>query len=132
MINDLGLSGTVSLIGPKTPDYVSQHLADYDLMVQPSRFEGFGLTLAEAMASGLPVLASDVKAQMGVIAHGEYGYFFPSGDHEALADKIEYIISNYDPMIADRAYRRVVELYNVSVTAARYVEEYAKLCSAYK
>ena len=43
----------------QTQDYVAAHLTDYDLFVQPSRWEGFGLTVAEAMAAGVPVLVSE-------------------------------------------------------------------------
>ena len=53
------------------------------LVIAPSRFEGFGLPAAEAMACGAPVLASDAGALPEVI--GEAGLLFPSGDPDALA-----------------------------------------------
>ena len=49
----------VRFLGKQTQDYVAAHLTDYDLFVQPSRWEGFGLTVAEAMAAGVPVLVSE-------------------------------------------------------------------------
>lgn len=127
MISRYDLAGTVTLAGPRTPEYLAQHLADYDLLVQPSRFEGFGLTIAEAMAAGLPVLVSDVEAQMEVIDDGACGYFFKNGDPASLADMIEYVMADYDLAKVDNALRRVADHYDVRATAARYIDEYARL-----
>ena len=95
--------------------------------MQPSRFEGFGLTIAEAMAAGLPVLVSDVEAQMEVIDDGACGYFFKNGDPASLADMIEYVMADYDLAKVDNALRRVADHYDVRATAARYIDEYARI-----
>ena len=58
-----------------------------DVVVVPSRFEGFGLTAAEAMACGKPVVASDVGGLPEVLGtEGSAGILFPAGDAERLAE----------------------------------------------
>lgn len=47
--------------------------------------ESFGIVVAEAMAAGAPMLASDIDAFQSVLRHGQAGVLFPVGDHEALA-----------------------------------------------
>lgn len=63
-------------------------LADADLFVLPSRYEGFGLALLEAMAAGVPVIAADVDGPGELIVHGSNGLKFKVGSAEDLAEKI--------------------------------------------
>lgn len=62
-------------------------LAEYDCFVFPSECEteGFPAVLAEAMAAGLPILASDVSYNPEIVVDGENGWLFPAGDVTALA-----------------------------------------------
>ena len=57
--------------GFKSREYVYENLCQYDLYVQPSIFEGFGLTLAEAIAAEVPVITSDLEGPVEVIAGGQ-------------------------------------------------------------
>jgi glycosyltransferase involved in cell wall biosynthesis len=59
-----------------------------DVFVLPSDFEGFGLAIAEAMASGKPVVASHVGAVPFVVEDGRSGFLVPPQDPTALADRI--------------------------------------------
>ena len=97
------------------------------MFVQPSRFEGFGLTVAEAMAAKTPVLVSSGDGPEEVVDHGRYGYLFDKGNHVDLAKKLEDIINNgYDANMVDCAYQRVLDLYNIKVTARNYINQYIK------
>lgn len=128
LVAQLGLEGKVEFLGNRSQEYVFGHLKDYDLFVQPSRFEGFGLTVAEAMAARVPVLVSDIQGPMEVVDYGRCGMAFKSNDVSDCARVLKSIIDNgYDKKMVDRAYRRVHQIFNVCETARRYVELYDKL-----
>jgi L-malate glycosyltransferase len=62
-----------------------------DLVVVPSREEGFGLTAIEAMALGKPVIASNTGGLTEIVKDGINGYLVPAGDPAALARKIKFL-----------------------------------------
>jgi glycosyltransferase involved in cell wall biosynthesis len=66
----------------------------FDMLVLPSRNEGMGRVLVEAMAAGKPVIASDTGGIPDLVKHGVNGLLFPPGDEMKLAEHIEYLISN--------------------------------------
>lgn len=82
----LGVSSCCKFHGTLGRDDVYSRLCTYDLLIQPSRYEGFGLTVAEGMAAGIPVLVSNVEGPMEIIRNGEYGYHFRCDDASDLAD----------------------------------------------
>jgi len=87
-IHQHGLAEKITLKGRiEQPDRV---LPDYDLYIAASRFEGFGIALAEAMASGLPCLVSDIAAHWEV-ADDTVVYFDPD-DLESLPNKISLLV----------------------------------------
>lgn len=115
----------VSFLGAKDQQYIFDHLCEYDLFVQPSRLEGFGLTIAEAMAAKIPVLVSDIEGPKEVVCRGRYGELFHIGDENDCARKIERAMSGcYNIDMIEAAYKRVHDLYNVSNTAKRYINAY--------
>ena len=75
----------------------SQVLAHYPLMdinILASKMDGFGLTLVEAMAFGIPVIGSDFGGIRSVIGDNENGLLFQNGDIPGLADKIRTLIND--------------------------------------
>ena len=125
MTAELNLNDYVIFEGVKTQEHLYQHLCDYDVFVQPSRYEGFGLTVAEAMAAKLPVIVSDIQGPMEVIGHGQYGMSFKSGDAADLAEKLKTVLQGgYDYSLIDKAYHHVCKEYDVSTTAQRYLQAY--------
>lgn len=128
MAAELGLNDYVCFEGVKSQEYIYQHLCDYDLFVQPSRYEGFGLTVAEAMAAKLPVIVSDIQGPMEVIGYGKYGMSFKSEDPNDLAEKLKIVLQGgYDYSLLEKAYNHVCEEYDVSTTARRYLQEYCRV-----
>ena len=127
--NKLKIENYVHFLGKKTQKYISEHLSNYDLFVQPSRWEGFGLTVAEAMAARLPVLVSEGQGPAEVTCGDKYGWLFINGNINDLKEKIEYIISHYDTAIqkAENALKYVCNTYDVSITANKYLKEYSKI-----
>ena len=69
-----------------------------DLFVAPNLGgESFGIILAEAMAAGAPVVASDLESFSHVLDDGDAGWLFPAGDAQALADELETLLA--DPQL---------------------------------
>lgn len=128
LTKELCLEDYVAFEGFKSQDYLFGHLKDYDLFVQPSTNEGFGLTVAEAISAKLPVLISDIEGPMEIIDNGKYGMYFKKGDVTDLADKLETILKGgYDYDMIEPAYEYVKKHYDVSITARKYIEEYKKI-----
>ncbi len=129
LTKSLGLDGCVRFLGARSRQYIYDVLCDYDLMVQPSRDEGFGLTVAEGMAAKVPVLISNLEGPMEVIGNGEYGEWFTIGDADACARKIKEIISDYARYEekAGDAYSFVTRNFDISGTAGSYIMHYETL-----
>ena len=83
MASELGVSGRVSFLGsfPR----IENLLSVCDLFLLPSSMESFGLSALEAMASGVPVVASHTGGIPEVVQHGKNGYLLNVGDVEAMA-----------------------------------------------
>src|SRR6185295_16749851 len=75
----------------------------FDVFVQPSLWEGFGLTAVEAMSVGTPVVASRVGGVEEVVVDGESGVLVPPGDAPALAAACARLMRNRD--LAERLAR---------------------------
>lgn len=120
------LEERVHFLGKQTQQWIAAHLADYDLFVQPSRYEGFGLTVAEAMAANVPVLVSSGQGPAEVCKGDELGWVFTNGDSHHLCEKLEFVAGHYSEAEAKatQALKYVQKEFDVSHTAERYVEEY--------
>ena len=131
MVKQLGLSCQVAFLGTKMQDYIKCHLKGYDLFVQPSRVEGFGLTVAEAMAANVPVLVSSGQGPAEVTEHDRFGWVFDNGDSNSMAKQIENIINNYNQCLdkARKAADHVAANYDVKKTACKYLNEYKRALS---
>ncbi|MBQ8043964.1 MAG: glycosyltransferase family 4 protein, partial [Clostridia bacterium] len=133
LIKSLELENEVKLLGAKSQQYIFEHLCKYDLFVQPSIFEGFGLTVAEAMAAKVPVLVSENQGPLEIIDNGKYGYSFKNEDAEDCANKIiEIIEQGVDNKMIEAAYKRVEELYSVQQTAINYINAYRAILESNK
>jgi len=98
-IGRLGLDGRVRLAGERSD--VPALLADSDVFVLSSRSEGLPVSVLEAMAAELPVVASDVGGLAELVVDGETGILVPPGDAPALAAALGRLIE-------DRALRRAL------------------------
>lgn len=88
----LGIERRVSFAGERHD--IEQLLADADLFVLPSRTEGLPNSVMEAMASGLPVVASRVGGLLELVDDGVTGRLVPGGDPDALAAAITGVAGN--------------------------------------
>jgi len=87
-----GLTERIVFLG-EVPD-IKVWYRRLSLYVAPPRVEGFGLTPLEAMASGVPVVASDAGAYAEMILDGETGAVVPAGDGDALREAIRRYMGN--------------------------------------
>ncbi len=93
-----GLGESVRFLGWR--EDVPEFLAACDVFLMPSLWEGFGLVLLEAMARGLPVVASRVSAIPEVVVDGETGLLAAAGDIPAIRDALLTLLR--DPAMARR------------------------------
>ena len=113
----------IRFLGLKDRNYIYEHLKDYDLLIQPSLNEGFGLTVAEGMAAKIPVLVSDIDGPMEVIGSGKYGFFFKVGNAEKLAEQYIYSTERLEKII-NNAYIFVKYNFDIQSTACNYIKQY--------
>lgn len=127
LVVQLDLSSTVNFRGALSRQDIYNELCQYHLLVQPSRDEGFGLTIAEGMAAKVPVLLSSLQGPMEVVANGDYGSIFETENVEDCANRILEIKNNYDKYktLAEKgAYQYVINNFDIVKTAERYIEVY--------
>lgn len=123
-----GLEKDVFFMGARDRDYIYGHLCDYDLMCQPSRYEGFGLTVAEGMAAKIPVLVSDSGGPYELIQKGKYGFSFMINDPVDCARMIEELMNNREILRSkvEAAYHYVVDNFSLKRMVVSYMDEYQK------
>lgn len=80
--------------GALTPDQVADEMRRAHVLVLPSVFEGFGLVLPEAMATGMPVIASTHSIGLELIRPGQDGFVLEPDDVEGLASQLEFLASH--------------------------------------
>lgn len=118
--NELGLDDRVIL--PGTVRYPHVVLKRADMFVSSSQLEGFPMALCEAMACGLPVIATEYhSAVREIIEDGKNGILVPTGDSEALAATMIYLIK--DPGERKRLAGNSVEIglrYSVDAVMERW------------
>ena len=86
----------ITILGVIPYKQVKNLLPQYDVMVFPSYFEGFGLVILQAMASGLPVITTKSTCGPDIIENGIDGFVINTGDELFLKEKILYFINNKD------------------------------------
>jgi glycosyltransferase involved in cell wall biosynthesis len=93
----LGIAGRTVFAGCIPFPEIVRYYACADLLVLPSiKLESFGIVIIEAMACGLPVVASDLPGVRTVVSDGRDGLLTPPGDARALADAIRFLAENPD------------------------------------
>ena len=88
LVRRLNLGQNVSFLGFVPDDQLNDLYNQAQCVVVPSIFEGFGITVIEALAAGTRVVGTDVDGIREILHSGDYGRLAPYGDHRALADAI--------------------------------------------
>ncbi len=126
-----GLPGVgTRIVGPiREDESLNELYAAADVVAVPSRQEGFGLVTAEAMASGTPVVAFRQTGADDLIEHRENGWLAQSGCADALADGIQWLLTD-EPRrrgCGQRARERVCAQFSLSQMASAYRARYHAL-----
>jgi len=127
-----GLDGSARLLGTRAPEEMPAEFAAADVFCLPSWWEAMPLSVLEAMAAGLPVVATDVGDVARAVADGVTGSVVPVQNPEKLADALEPLLR--DPELRRRqgaaGRARVVEMFSAEVTARQVSALYDELVPA--
>jgi glycosyltransferase involved in cell wall biosynthesis len=122
LARELGISDRVIFAGWQQNPFA--WMANADLFVLSSRFEGFGNVVIEAMACGLPVVSTDCPSGPSeILANGDAGILVPVGDVHAMADAMCAVLQDgkLRKQLADKSQRRAPE-FDISVIGPRHLE----------
>jgi glycosyltransferase involved in cell wall biosynthesis len=129
-VRRLGLESTVELLGER--DDVPELLRTADIFVLSSRSEGLPLSILEAMAARLPVVASNVGGVSEVVVDGDTGLLVPPGDPQSLAAAIERLLE--DPVLCRRLGEagriRVVEHFDLAAVHQAHLDLYRRVLAS--
>ena len=127
LVERLGISSRVVFAGMRRD--IADVLPLVDVFVMPSLSEGFGIAIVEAMAAGLPVVASDVGGIPEIVQHGETGLLVPPGDPAALAAALHELVTRPDRARALGACgrQRARERFSIESAVKRHEDLYAEL-----
>jgi N-acetyl-alpha-D-glucosaminyl L-malate synthase BshA len=88
LVGQLNLGSCINFVGQIPNERVPQYMAAADVFVLPSLYEGFPNVVLEAMASGLPIVASKVGGLPEIVEDGQNGFLVEPKNPEQIADKI--------------------------------------------
>jgi D-inositol-3-phosphate glycosyltransferase len=91
----LGVDDLVIFLGKRNQDTLPYYYSAAEVVIVPSYYESFGMVALEAMACGVPVVASQVGGLAYLVKNGKTGFSVPEGDPQALAVKLSDLIGDY-------------------------------------
>lgn len=111
-----------------TRNDINNILAGTDVFVLPSLTEGLPLTVLEAMASGVPVVSTDVGSVSEVVKHRENGLLIPPGNSQPIAQSVIELLDNWEwaGNMAENARKLVRSKYSIEETAKGYEDLYLR------
>lgn len=112
-----------------SPNSVSGQLSQLDLLVEPSFQEGLGFSVLQAMAAGVPVVATGVGGLYSLIEDGKNGLMVRAGDADGLAKAIRTLLENQDLRLemARRARERIETDFSADKVAGQLLDYYRDL-----
>jgi len=126
-VNELNLSGQVHLLGARRD--IPAWLSHFQIFTLPSRWEGISMALLEAMAAGVPVIATHVGGTPEVIRDHESGILVPPGEPAALAEALQHLLTDADlrHRLSEGARQRVREYFSIDRTVLQIDQLYKGL-----
>jgi len=130
MVNDLGLARNVRFVGQVAPSDIPSTLVGADIFVLASHSEGRPNVILEAMAAGLPIIASNIDGTNELVKHNETGLLFTDGSIKELSFLLDSLSKDAQRWreLGNNARRFILkEDMSWTRTASRYSELYASL-----
>lgn len=126
-VNDNNLSSDVYFVG-RSRD-IDPYMASADLFLLPSSQESFGLAALEALAYGVPVVASRVGGLPEVVENGKTGYLVDVGDIKKMAEQSLHLLTNDDlyASFSDEAVRQAANKFSPKKIVSAYEALYGKV-----
>lgn len=108
---------------------LKEYLSRCSVLVLPSLFETFGIVLIEAMASGKPVIASNIPGPNEIIENGYNGFLFEKENHKELTNCLKLLLSDnsLQKKIGKNAKKTVEERYTFEKVAEEYLNVFNKI-----
>src|SRR5262245_55492971 len=121
LAKELGIVDRVNFLGFLTEDEIIRELQTTDLFVLPSFIEGIPVCVMEAMAVGVPVIATNIAGTSELIEDGKTGILVRPSDSQALADAVVRMMGDYDFRLraAELGRRKVTEEFDVDKEALK-------------
>jgi N-acetyl-alpha-D-glucosaminyl L-malate synthase BshA len=130
LAQDLGVGENVTFLGKQ--DHVERILPHGHVLLMPSEMEAFGLAALEAMACGLPPVATRVGGVPELITDGVNGYLEEKGDIQAQAARVIALLTD-DALygrLSKAARQTALERFSTELVIPRYEDYYRQLCGA--
>lgn len=134
IVNELGMSEFTCFPGLLSQQVLPTYYAAADVCVVPSHYEPFGLVAVEAMASGTPVIASDVGGLQFTVVNENTGLLVPPQDIAAFSNAIDRILSNpqWRAELGQSGHRRVTSKFSWDGVAMQLDQLYTELLQSVK
>lgn len=127
LIKKLGLEANVRIRGWSDPDNLIDHYKMSDVFLLTSEFEGYGMTLIEAGASGCPIVTTKVGlAKTDLFQDGVNSYVCPVGDVECLSEKLLDLIKNPEKRKSFANHMRD-NIMNTQISKEDYINTYVSI-----
>jgi len=127
LARSLRLGEACQFVGHVPHERIAEEYGQADVVVSASASETFGMSLLEAMASGLPVISAVNDGSVGIIVDGETGFLVSVGDANGMALKMDRLRSDRDLVrrLGEAARQRVSDLFSWDVIATQMQGAYA-------
>ncbi len=133
MAGEAGVAERIEFLGRVDDARLVELFRDADMYVTPTRYEGFGLTLLEAMAAGCPVVSTAIPVVDEIIEHGQNGWLTPYNDPDGLAQGILRLLD--DPALRRRlataGARTVKEQFDGSKIVRQFEQVYEQVVAGH-
>jgi glycosyltransferase involved in cell wall biosynthesis len=123
---DLGLVEKITFLGVKTKEEVGELMRQADIFVLPSLYETFSVVVAEALATGLPVLTTRCGGPEEYVTD-DVGVIVPPGDAKALAKGLDHMLNDLSRFSADHISDYAVKRFSLSSVGAQLNNIYRDL-----